>query len=276
MAIYAQTGVIEGRVTNSSGSSISGARITCGGYTTNTNYQGYYSLEVPSGTYNIFCTADGYIDGVRESFQVRTGTYNTINFQLNPTQIIPGYGYGYVTNAQTGGVVSGATIWINQTAPGGALGYTTTNSNGYYLLLLPAGTYTLTVEKEGYSSQDKNITIVANGNTQVDFSIQPSVTQLGFLMSVEIDEDGPYNDTRTWYAELGGLTAWFLATDALWDMRNVNLNNMSWPQDLTVELYDVKYTRLFRRTISVTMVNGHLYSFYARPFGSQLVDIGPY
>lgn len=270
---YAQEGVIQGRVTDvNTGNGISGAQVQAGSYLATTNYQGYYSMNVANGSYNVTATASGYNSQTKQ-VTVTTGTIKTVDFALSPTQVNPGVGQGYVRNASNNQPIAGVKIWINETQAGGALGYVTTSSNGYYYFPAPPGTYYLTTEKEGYSSQTKTIVITSGGTTNLDFALVPSTVQLGFLMSVEFDPSN-YPTAALWYADVAGLYNWFIDTEDLWDSRGIDLTTRSWPSTLTVELYDASYNLLARKTRSVTLQNGHLYSFYVEQ--NQLYDMGMY
>jgi hypothetical protein len=272
---FAQTGVVQGRITNaSSGNGISGARIQLGSQYTNSNSQGYYSIEVPVGTYTITVSASGYNTATR-NFTVRVGTINTENFALTPVAVPPGAITGRVKNASTGADVSGATVWLNETQTGGAMGQTITNSLGSYLFSnIAPGNYTITVEKDGYSDQNKTTTVTSGNTSTVNFNLVPSAVQLGFVMSVEFDPTN-YPTATTWYADLGGrIQAWWLDTFDLWDRRGTDLASFSFPLNLTIELYNSSYTRLVKKVRSVTMQNGHSYSFYVE--SNTLIDNGMY
>ena len=80
---------------------------------------------------------------------------------------------GTVTDSQ-GAAVSGAEVTATNTATGVAIPTTTNGSGVYQIQQLIAGTYTLKVEEGGFSTQQKeNLTLVAEQNAGVNFTLQP-------------------------------------------------------------------------------------------------------
>ena len=81
---------------------------------------------------------------------------------------------GTVKDADTGAIISGATIKIDDTE-------TTTDNNGTYSLSgLSTGTYTLTVSATGYNSYQTSITLVDGSNTK-NVTLTAGTTQTGTL-----------------------------------------------------------------------------------------------
>lgn len=79
------TGILSGKVTSATtGTAISGATITCGGRTTNSNSSGNYSLTLPEGYgYQASCAADGYQTSI-QTVDIFVGQTTTCNFSLTP------------------------------------------------------------------------------------------------------------------------------------------------------------------------------------------------
>jgi len=75
--------------------------------------------------------------------------------------------YGYVTDAETGDPIEGATVTV------GSVATATTDAQGYYEVEVEAGTYTVTVTADGYESASTTVTVEAGGSVQVDFQLNP-------------------------------------------------------------------------------------------------------
>lgn len=84
-ASYAQTGVIEGQVTNTEQKPIPGINISLEGtaHGAATDQQGFYTIEeVPSGEYNLIVSAVGY-QSQKKSIEIEPGERLTINVTLS-------------------------------------------------------------------------------------------------------------------------------------------------------------------------------------------------
>lgn len=78
--------------------------------------------------------------------------------------------YGYVTDASTGQPIANAAVSVS------GVGTVYTDSQGYYQISVPAGTYTVTASASGYISQSQNVTVNSGLSVQVDFQLQPVQT----------------------------------------------------------------------------------------------------
>lgn len=78
--------------------------------------------------------------------------------------------YGYVTDASTGQPIANAAVSVS------GVGTVYTDSQGYYQISVPAGTYTVTASASGYNSQSQNVTVNSGQSVQVDFQLQPIQT----------------------------------------------------------------------------------------------------
>lgn len=85
---------------------------------------------------------------------------------------------GFVTDAQTGEPLPGATVKLEGTTLGAA-----TDSSGYYQIRnIPPKTYTLTVSFVGYQSVTKyNLVVSSKGNPDINIQLSPSVEELGTI-----------------------------------------------------------------------------------------------
>ncbi|HPT72019.1 MAG TPA: choice-of-anchor J domain-containing protein, partial [Candidatus Cloacimonadota bacterium] len=92
------TGTISGVVTSAAtGNPVSGATVTAGtSYTATTNASGAYSITLPTGTYTVTCSANGFNMGTQSNVIVNASpAITTVNFQLAVSNII--YSDGFET-----------------------------------------------------------------------------------------------------------------------------------------------------------------------------------
>ncbi len=76
--------------------------------------------------------------------------------------------YGYVYDAATGDALAGAKVTIVETGDS-----VYTNTDGYFSFTVSPGTYTVKVEKSGYYSQSKQVTVSSGETKSVYFQLQP-------------------------------------------------------------------------------------------------------
>ncbi|MDZ7773151.1 MAG: TonB-dependent receptor [Balneolaceae bacterium] len=83
---------------------------------------------------------------------------------------------GYVTDAQTGETLPGATVVLEGTTQGAAA-----DSSGYFLIEnISPGSYTVTASFVGYQSVSRyNVTVNSGGNPDLNFQLKPAVSELG-------------------------------------------------------------------------------------------------
>lgn len=279
---FTQTGIVQGTVSDSSNNNpIVGASLTFTGpdqvpHTTTSGTAGAYSIELPSDSslggipYNITATKSGYYN-YTGSQGVRTGAYHTKNIPMAPVPVTPGAVHGYVVDQQ-GNPIYNARIDLNPTDL-----YDMTSGDGFYdMENVPPGDYEIWANKSGYTQQVKQIHVYSGQVTNVpNFVLPPEGGGIGFFMQVDFNQSD-YPTAAIWWAQVQTLYLWFESVDTLWDMSNVNLGNYTWPATLTVELYDAQLNLLKRNTKSVTLVNGHVYSFLVNNAGGQLIDNGLY
>lgn len=75
-------GTLEGTVTDSGGSPIANAFITTGAQSLYTNGQGFYSFTLAPGTYNLLCTATGYLDYSVDNIVISSGQNSVVDINL--------------------------------------------------------------------------------------------------------------------------------------------------------------------------------------------------
>jgi len=149
----ATTGGLNGKVTNSSGAPLLGAKVTVGTSQAATASDGTWSIpNLAPGTVTVSAALAGYNTN-SESATVTAGSTTTAT-TLALTPINPGTVTGTVVNS-TGAGVSGATV--------NADGVTvSTSSTGAYILAnLPAGSATITASATGFANGSQTVTVVA-------------------------------------------------------------------------------------------------------------------
>ncbi len=102
----------------------------------------------------------------------------------SPSYAANGTLVGRVTNVDTGGAVSGASIWAGVGLPTG-----TSNSSGNYSISLPANSgYNVLADKSGYAGAHQyGVSIIAGSTTILDFRI---TTRQGIITGRVIDGSG--------------------------------------------------------------------------------------
>ena len=81
---------------------------------------------------------------------------------------------GRVTNAGTRQGILSATVQVDRTRFAAV-----TNEDGHYRITgVPAGSHTITARRIGYTQHSEPITVVADSELTVDFTLQPATTSL--------------------------------------------------------------------------------------------------
>jgi len=169
------------------GSSISGARVSGGGYSGSTNTSGYKRFSSLSfGSYTFTASKTGYDSGSGSVFISTSTASNSVTIYLTP---IPTTGSitVYVKDANTGDSISGATVSGN--------GYSgTTNTSGYKTFSsLSFGSYTFTASKTGYDSGSGSVSIsTSTTSNSVTIYLTPTPTTGSITVYVRDIETGAY------------------------------------------------------------------------------------
>jgi Domain of unknown function (DUF1929)/Carboxypeptidase regulatory-like domain len=159
-------GTVTGKITNvSNGASLSGATVRWSGGSTTTNTSGIYTLtNVAAGTQNITASATGYLARTL-AVGVTAGATSTLNIPIATAGKIS---VKVVTS--TGAAVSGATVTIK----GGVISTTVSGFSGstgvFITNWIPVGTYTVTVAKSGFTTQNKTATVSSGVTTSLTFT----------------------------------------------------------------------------------------------------------
>jgi acid phosphatase len=173
---------VSGTITNgTSGLPIPGAHIVVtnqgtisSGYANGTNAlaKGAYSMRVPSGTWTIFVSENGYTTPPPQTLVVSGGPVPNENFKLYPQPFTLFAVSGTVTNAQTKAPIAYLQILFTS---GGFTKEVQTDSSGYYVQPLTNGTYQVNaIGYPNYVNQTKTITVNGSQVRGIGFKMVPT------------------------------------------------------------------------------------------------------
>lgn len=207
-------GVISGIVNDNSDNSPIKANITASrknageyvlasySYSFVTDSEGNYANEIPSGTYDLIFSSEGYLPVIVKDVKVIPNQTNYLNVSMTRWKrgtIFSGWINGIVMDAITGEAVSNATIkirkgWNNYSEDyiSDSLGYTiqtSSQNDGSFELLLPVGNYTIEIIKENY--------IVGYFNTVSTRNDTGTSNYLSYALSPVLPEN-EYRIVLTW------------------------------------------------------------------------------
>ena len=146
------TGSASGRVTRASdGSGISGATVSSSSGSTTTGSSGNFTLSnLPAGSVQLTASANGFTS-ISKTVSIVAGQTTSVSFALAVTT--SGSITGRITSAINGASIAGATVSYSR-------GSTTSDPNGNYSFKsVPAGTYTVTVQKSGWIAASTTVTV---------------------------------------------------------------------------------------------------------------------
>lgn len=167
------TGTVSGKICDAAtGSSISDVKLTFylgelvhrNIMLTNSD-EGYYSVNLPVGTYRMVATVNGYVDFVAYVDIARNeNTYMETFMMVKGGEAATGKASGQIKNALTGNGIGDVTLEIrngwNNTKYGDVIYSIATNAEGNYLVELPVGNYTVKSSKDGFIDSSVNIYIM--------------------------------------------------------------------------------------------------------------------
>ena len=155
------SGSLQGTVTEvSTGAPLAGATVTAvvegRARTTRTGLDGTYRFgAVPVGPVEVTAEAFGYRPAT-ESAEIVEGQTTTVDFALTA---LPTLG-GTVTDANDGAPVAGATVTATS---GDDTRTATTGADGTYVMFLELGTWSVTVEADGYATETREVVVDEEG-----------------------------------------------------------------------------------------------------------------
>ena len=211
-------GVVTGTVNASDGTAIADAVVsTDTGASTVTDPTGSYALELPPGNYLLTASATGFIPSSQPA-EVVAGAPTFVNFVLQPEPTGgSGIVFGFVSDPDDE-PLTGVTVTITGTDTGTEFSASTaTDEEGFYLFEnLAPGDYTLTYEKDGYQTQEEEISLEENeppldlGTVIMEEVVKAKIS--GYIYDIEGEPlekvrlkikgiKTPYNDTESSDAE---------------------------------------------------------------------------
>jgi outer membrane protein assembly factor BamB len=131
-------------------------------YTTDNN--GHSSLTAP----DVDKTTRYSLTVSKEGFASKTSTITVLNTQTG------GFIYGIITNAEGAlleNVEISAILPAEETTK-----HAFSDSDGLYVISLPQGPYSITYTKEGYTTQQKTVTVVTQLAVEQNIVLQPTIT----------------------------------------------------------------------------------------------------
>jgi hypothetical protein len=162
------TGFITGTVTLSGGTgNVMQTLVAAGSYSTIPDATGFYSLEIPGGSYVVTATLSGYSQGAASATVTNGETTPNINFLLYPTGSIQGQ---VTLNGGSGDVAQTIiTAGSNTAHP---------DPTGFYGMTVLAGTYLVTASLSGYEPDTVENVVVTGGQATlgVNFHLNPIAT----------------------------------------------------------------------------------------------------
>ena len=186
MTLSSNLANVTGQVVDSNSNPIVGASVSFGGGTATTDSTGTYNFtNIPAGTIQLVASATGF-QSVTQNVTLTGGSTTTANFTLATASNSPGTVTGTVTNAQTHGVISGATATWNATS-------VTSNAGGVYSIAAVAGgTQTITAKANGYLPLSNTVTV--NGGTS---TLNLQLSTAGILNVTVVNSSGaPVNGAQ--------------------------------------------------------------------------------
>jgi outer membrane protein OmpA-like peptidoglycan-associated protein len=132
---------------------------------------GFYTVTVPAGSIPMTVTADGYQPS-SATIVIEGGQSMVKDFSMIP---VPPNGMvaGSVTASETGDPIA-ATVSV--TGAPQPLSVTCT-ADGVYQISVPAGTWTIKAEANGFLPKTQAVVVSADGTTVVNFELRPALVQ---------------------------------------------------------------------------------------------------
>ena len=190
-------GSLSGQVTNTAGAGISNATVWYSGGTAKADTNGNYTFaNVPTGTYTITGSQNGYQTASNQNVSVSSGVNTVSNLVL--TAASTGTISGTVTNS-TGTAIAHATVSYS-----GGSATATTNVAGTYTLTVPPGMYSVIAAAAGFlAASQQNVSVSPSTTTTVDFAL----TQAGTISGTVANTSGTAISNATVSYSGGSATA---------------------------------------------------------------------
>jgi len=161
-------------VEEANGQAIEGASIeitniaTGTSYNTQSNSQGSYQfVNLPIGNYTVEVSKTGHITQTFENVEIDNEAIVLLNFQLVSVISLS----GLISDAQNSNMLEGAVVLL--TGANFSEQITTDETGVYEFNNLAAGTYNITVIKDGYQTQNRYLNLSGHDNFQENFALIP-------------------------------------------------------------------------------------------------------
>jgi len=195
-----ETGEVSGTVTNDNADPIEGVSVTASGSaeTDTTGSDGSYELQLGVGIHDLTFSHPGFYDTTITGVVIQLNSTTTVNVIMNS---IPG-GYINGTVVDTSGIpIEGVII----SDPEG-INSQTTDNQGYYILGLPQGAYSISFSHDGYHDTTVyNIIVTIGATTNLDMVMTPGVDypdDVPNFIDVHQNYPNPFNQGTTIEFEL--------------------------------------------------------------------------
>jgi len=153
-------------------------------YTEYTDKEGYYSLEVPAGDYDILVHQTDYVD-VEDEVTIEKDDEIERDYELEK-EIREGEVWGTVKDDAANEGIEGVTLTYEMDESRGDTYDTSTDEYGDYDIDLPEGDYNVSVEHEDYKTIYSKVTVVGDGSVEKNYRMDPKE---GKIYGVVADKD---------------------------------------------------------------------------------------
>ncbi|MDH7507044.1 MAG: carboxypeptidase regulatory-like domain-containing protein [Candidatus Thermoplasmatota archaeon] len=168
---------------------------------TTTDYNGFYSVNVPAGRCRVTVSSDGYCSAQSGFLLIEENETLWVNFSLLPRPFENSIICGYIKDRETGDPINGANINLlwQDNLNHFYLNDTFSDYLGFYQMNVAAGTITLEVEADGYFQKSlKEMNISDYETLWVNFSLDPKPLENSVLCGYITDKETgvPLNNVR--------------------------------------------------------------------------------
>ena len=159
---------------------------------TQTDDEGYYQVNVPSGEYSLATNADGYEYYYADGITIGDEERLEHSFELDPKPEENSQFYGWVDDAETGDPIEGAqvNVWENTDDYNNQ---TYTNETGYYEINVPEGNFNIDISEDDYYGNYTEGIYIEDKQTiehsvSLDMKIEENSTFFGWVNNSETGE----------------------------------------------------------------------------------------
>ncbi len=205
-------GTITNGLTNEPLAGVEVSLVNSTGKSVTTSADGTYRItNLPSGDYTVQVKKANFQTTKKDVF-VTAGQDNRLDFMVQPS-VTYGNIVGKVISSRTNEPLAGVVVsLLNNTA-----GSIHTGDDGIYRFTnIPTGDYTVQAQKENYNTEQKQVTVAANKDNQLDFSLQSS-TGLLELSQTQLDFGSDKTNLSVSIKNTGNaVLSWQITEDIEW------------------------------------------------------------